>query len=646
MGYSTMKLQIEKLLIFNHDGKKRSITFETGNLNIIIGSGSTGKSALIPLIEYCMGSNHYNAPKGEKLNLIEWVGVIFKIKGGNLFIARKIGPKRGATEDIYIDIQECIETKNYNDLKKNRNLESLKLLLSKILNINWEFKQVSPKFEEKAIKTNVKHAKYFNFLEQEELISKKVLFHNQTDYFEVKALKDNLPYFLGAPNEDYLKYKQKKKYLTKKLNNLMNTCNELELLKNNSQKLVNEIINEFDSSKALNDALITQSHEKNIEFLEDLYIKFAKDEFNEELDINLNYNKITELKIKKDQILDEIDEKCIKLDSIKNFLHEQNNYEGESKKQFFRLKSIDLFENSASEDCPFCNSKLNSQNNLLNILKSSMDQIEFQLRNYEEIKPEIHEQINLYEKDIEINKNSIKSIDKEIERIIYNNRDLKKMKDRSNQKSYLLGKLSFFIDSLKQHDYADYESTKKDIINTKKEISEISEIFNKKTIKKELDLINSKISSYISIFSNRFDYEHRYTPFIFDPDNLTIWADMDFKTPFKDIGSAENATIVHLIFFFALHKIFIENNSPVPDFLFIDQPSTAFFGTNDDKFEKSDNEKVLEIFEQINRFSKEMGSNLQIIVTDHAYYNECKDKVVEFWDREKETGLIPKSWLI
>ena len=44
--------------------KRRIITFETGKLNIIYGASQTGKSAIIPIIDYCLCSKTNRIPAG------------------------------------------------------------------------------------------------------------------------------------------------------------------------------------------------------------------------------------------------------------------------------------------------------------------------------------------------------------------------------------------------------------------------------------------------------------------------------------------------------------------------------------------------------------------------------------------------------
>ena len=58
-------IQLKEVAIYSLDGsKRRIITFETGKLNIIYGASQTGKSAIIPIIDYCLCSTTNRIPAG------------------------------------------------------------------------------------------------------------------------------------------------------------------------------------------------------------------------------------------------------------------------------------------------------------------------------------------------------------------------------------------------------------------------------------------------------------------------------------------------------------------------------------------------------------------------------------------------------
>ena len=57
------------------------------------------------------------------------------------------------------------------------------------------------------LKANIRHGIIFTFQQQSEIISNRFLFHNQNEQFRPQAIKDTLPYFLGAVKDDYVEKK-------------------------------------------------------------------------------------------------------------------------------------------------------------------------------------------------------------------------------------------------------------------------------------------------------------------------------------------------------------------------------------------------------------------------------------------------------
>ena len=49
-------MQIQNIILYKDAENKRVLTFETGKVNIITGESKSGKTAIINIIDYCLGS--------------------------------------------------------------------------------------------------------------------------------------------------------------------------------------------------------------------------------------------------------------------------------------------------------------------------------------------------------------------------------------------------------------------------------------------------------------------------------------------------------------------------------------------------------------------------------------------------------------
>jgi len=71
-----MHFQIKQLILWRRGGQgKRVVEFKPGVVNVISGASKTGKSAVIPIIDYCLGSERCAIPVGVIRETCEWFGV-------------------------------------------------------------------------------------------------------------------------------------------------------------------------------------------------------------------------------------------------------------------------------------------------------------------------------------------------------------------------------------------------------------------------------------------------------------------------------------------------------------------------------------------------------------------------------------------
>ena len=111
------------------------------------------------------------------------------------------------------------------------------------------------------------------------------------------------------------------------------------------------------------------------------------------------------------------------------------------------------------------------------------------------------------------------------------------------------------------------------------------------------------------------------------------------------MGSGSNWVGVHLITYVAFQKLFMENNRPVPRFIFLDQPSQVYFPSGDGNDKDIDMEEVAKLYKFLNDQVEALNHGIQIIVVDHAQLQEdaFKNNLIENWWSD-ENNLVPLDW--
>lgn len=91
-----MSIQIQSIVLYSHTGEMRTLDFKLGRVNIITGSSRTGKSAIIDVVDYCLGSSRFRIPEGIIKDAVSWYGILLNVQEGTSVFIAKPAPARDA----------------------------------------------------------------------------------------------------------------------------------------------------------------------------------------------------------------------------------------------------------------------------------------------------------------------------------------------------------------------------------------------------------------------------------------------------------------------------------------------------------------------------------------------------------------------
>jgi hypothetical protein len=211
-------MQILEIVLYSKDGKKRVIPLTKNKVNIIIGLPRTGKSVLGNIVEYVLGKNECNVAEGVVRDNVSWFGLKIQFQFDQAFIARE-NPGYGvqSTGHSYLEFGNEIESPQTKPNKPNTTHDAIVDFLSKKIGISPN--KTEPKIgqTQPAYEANIKHTFFYCFQEQDEIATKKFLFHNQSESWARDTIKATLPYFLGIVQEDRLKIINELNYVKRAL---------------------------------------------------------------------------------------------------------------------------------------------------------------------------------------------------------------------------------------------------------------------------------------------------------------------------------------------------------------------------------------------------------------------------------------------
>ena len=84
-----MKYNIEKIILWLKNGKKRELQFKPNKVNVITGDSNTGKTAILEIIDYCYFSSKSTISESMINENISWYGILININDKKYTIGRK-----------------------------------------------------------------------------------------------------------------------------------------------------------------------------------------------------------------------------------------------------------------------------------------------------------------------------------------------------------------------------------------------------------------------------------------------------------------------------------------------------------------------------------------------------------------------------
>ena len=636
-------MQIRELVLYGYNGKVRHLPFALGQVNIITGRSKSGKSVVGDIIDYCLGGDSCNIADGVVRDNVAWYGLLLQFEHERVFVARK-NPDKGqqTTGFCYIDIGEKIEAPDNCDFSSNTNVSGIEESLTRRIGISENLNTPPEGQSRLPLAANIRHALYYCFQGQDEIAAKNFLFHHQSDDFITQAIKDTIPYFLGAISEEALTLENERSILKRKLTLEKRKLEENRNLMGGGSERAISLIGE-----ARQAGLIDASTQIDYKNYREMYsvLQTAMNWSPSMIGSNSGMDRLTFLQSKLQEIRDEFDEIGISLDNARKFVGETAGYSGEAQHQKMRLESIGLFEQLTFNPgkCPLCSGTLEQPLPSVEMIKASIVNLDKSIANVTREQPKLRAFISDLEREREKKQEEIKALEAEIDGLYQQESERARLRDINARRGKVVGRISLWVESVEN----DTESEKQEQVVKRIEgrIKEIDDILDRDSVEERKQSALSRIQEDMTKWAKALQLEHSDNPYRLDLNKVTVVVDKPERpVPLKQLGSGSNWVGVHLIAYFALQRFFVNANRPVPRFLFLDQPSQVYFPSELDEKQIDWNEVNI-MYQFIIDRTIELNGKLQVIVVDHADLKE--DSFRQFicenwWPIDK--NLVPSDW--
>lgn len=655
-----MRFSINSLILWpkNHEFKPNVVPFASNKVNIITGASCTGKSAIIPIIDYCLGADKCMIPVGVIRNTCEWFGVLFDLEGEQLLLCRKEPGEQQSTgemcmvRDMVVEIPDMVE--------KNTNNKAVKDTLNELFSMSFlELVANSNFFTQKP---SYRDFMAFLFQSQNIIANADVMFY-KTDSMEHRQKLINLfPYVLGAVTPQVLAARQELDSLRKERDRTERDLKNIQQVAIGWQQEIRSWL-----SRAKEYGLTDYTPSINTTFEEQLHqlsIIASKTEMDSTvLDSNIKDMSTELVQLRKEEatISAELYELQSRYESMRKLEKSVEQYDGALQMQLNRLnisgwlKELSLVGNV----CPLCGGMHGGAT-------AEIEQLCAAIADIEQTTGDLRSTPVAFQRELQAVNTEIAVLTQKLSAI------RKRIKDESNAtnslstQKYTLAGISRFLGKIEVA-VQTYEKIGQDselsqrLLELNTHIEELKVIVNEKEIHKKIDAALSFINFEAGKLIAKLNVEHPDNPIEFIVNELTVKVK---NTSGRDdylweIGSASNWLAYHLAVSLAFQKFFQEKkNVAVPNFIIYDQPSQVYFPQKlsekpredeDAQLEKDeDKEAVRKIFETFSSVVSDDSFDLQIIVMEHAdeeiWGNINNVKLIKRW-RGTNEKLVPIEWI-
>lgn len=639
-----MSMQIKSIFLYNHQGEIRQINFQLGAVNLITGDSNTGKSAIIPIINYCLGHSEFEVPHGIIRDAIAWYAVLYQIGNKQVLVAKPAPAKTANRQNqAYYMTGNVVSIPLMPQLEINSSDFDVIDQLSRLLRDSLNLPNLEPSTAEE-LKTTIEYVSFYLFQKKNIIANNEVLFYKQGD--STDEIKETLAYFLGAEQEEALQLKR----------GLKNQQEELRRLKTQSRREKDQL--EYKEGKAKNlwiECSPLGLVDKNLLFTNADQIRPIFEQLCQDWQVR-EYPLVSDdiepqLRTELTQLETEFEEKFQEINQVESFVKNAADYSVTANDHRLRLESIKLFEDSRVDDlfqeiCPLCSSPLSHSIPRISSMQHVLKQLENNLTVVKHETTSLNTVVETLKHELETIRLKIKEKKVALGRILREKRQkenlFNRMMEQDRHISMMVGRIKEYLevtqltgkDSNLPHRIA---TLKKAIKSDQAQLEDLSGVFNS-----ILDNISRDMTSWAKDLS--LEYQGIYR---FDQTKLTVSVSESTRgrVPIlmKSMGGGLNWLGCHLMTLLALHKHFILAQRPVPHFLILDQPIQGYLDHS--KQEDVDSVKIKRMLELVVKVCNELTPNLQVIVTEHnpSLDQEGFHRVEPHWTKEGK-ALIPIHW--
>lgn len=676
-----MRMAVTKVILWPRDTGKvpRVIPFKQGTVNVLTGQSKTGKSAIIPIIDYCLGAEKCAIPVGLIRVKTAWFGVVlsFPDRERELLLARCEPGEQVQSGRMYLDEAVTIDVPHHlpNDDSRFCGVDSVKSYLDQLAALpRLEFSSglAAGSFRDRP---SFRDMMAFVFQPQHIIANPNTLFFKADTAEHREKLRTIFPFALGAIKAQDLLLQAE---LDEALMELRQTSAQQRELQRARDVWLAELRGLY--SKAREFGLISGVDGSIPSWTANDYIAALSQmpSLHEPTPLPVldgaNTARATQelvgLTGEESVLANRLSELRRRLHRLQQLTASADDYRSALEIESERLQPAGWLADKIAADsqCPLCGSTRGFGSKEIGSLVQALHEVSGITQNLESVPA-------LFDKEIVLLRKDISEVEDGLSVVRRHRAELAETSDQAFRQQQTIASVNRFLGRVEQSlSSIGPDSTEASLAVKVKALNQriaslrarLDGAHRRTRLENALDTINSLAGEYARIAG----VERAHEAISLDIRNLTlsIGSTAGRSDYLWEIGSGANWIGYHLAIMLALHEFWCTRNvNHVPSMLIIDQPSQVYFpdrwpedpkpgtsqeshhlaeGEGDWMRERGDDiEGVRRIFATLSAGVVRCSGALQIVVLDHAgditWEGIPNINVVDRW---RGSALIPKDW--
>ncbi|EGH29123.1 hypothetical protein PSYJA_09125 [Pseudomonas syringae pv. japonica str. M301072] len=636
-----MNCYVRYIGVVDKDKRLHSVRLTRG-LNIITGKSSTGKSAILEIFDYCLGSSEDTIPDGKLTERGDTFFTVLQFSNLTLVLARAAASKRCFLREVTgLEAENVLELMGHVEyffdnrfyIHKDAFLKSL----GKYFGVTLENIDTDPMYKEvtgsKGATPSVRSFPSFMLQHQNLVANKHAIFYRFDEKVKRDQAIDHFKIFMGIVKEEYFD-------IAKDLTEAAYELRRVELKIPKNEKVREETVGKFEKllteyqalagsplfEMTADEIFIKPSQALNLMKGTPVTVDGLADDYEKTL------NSLRDQKVK---LVVDLRSAIGRLNLLERSV-EQAKGIGAS----YASLTIPRSTNLEHTFCPVCESHSDIPEDQANKLTQAIEWLNTELKLSSFARESLGQESRDLRKDIKELRQKLKVVQTALKPFEDQEKLLAQVSSLEDapKKTKLL--LEIEIDKFIENPPSDLKKMRD---YWEKQVKKFQGLLDEYDVDIELDRLSKDINKKMKELGRNFHFEETYKTgaLKFDVNSFDLWHEKEaFKKVFlRSMGSGANWVYSHLTLFMALHYQFAAraDKCKIPPILFLDQPTQVYFPSKDEgkifvaanlrpddaKVELHDDiDAVSNMFTQLARFcddtAKETGMRPQIIVCDHA----------------------------